>query len=282
MTVVEGQYLLRLVHRGRYDSVRYRRALIIMAAAAPETVRDVIHAFTACAPADRYPHGAGEPAHPEPGFFLAGMKSYGRAHVPCPHRLRAESMYCLLRSRQLVGPPDAHAGGGTSLGRRGASGATATARTAPMPSWNTDTVAAPAGVGASAAMVNTRLLPRGRAGHVDVGRSEPRPARPVAARAGHPGSDRAGEGRAHGTTECVGRRGVRAAVRRLATPEHQAARHRRTGGAKPTAVVRRAPPAATTREDRCPIPHPDEPAASAQPAALKTFHGLPLSGVVRR
>ena len=27
----EGQYLLRLVRRGRHDSVRYRRALIIMA-----------------------------------------------------------------------------------------------------------------------------------------------------------------------------------------------------------------------------------------------------------
>lgn len=26
-----------------------------------------------------YPHGAAELSHPEPGFYLAGMKSYGRA-----------------------------------------------------------------------------------------------------------------------------------------------------------------------------------------------------------
>jgi hypothetical protein len=55
----EGQYLLRLVRRGRHDTVRYRRALIIMASASgtgvpaiarlvaahPDTVRDMIHAF---------------------------------------------------------------------------------------------------------------------------------------------------------------------------------------------------------------------------------------------
>jgi len=33
MTQDEGQYLLRLVRRGRHDCVRYRRALIIMASA---------------------------------------------------------------------------------------------------------------------------------------------------------------------------------------------------------------------------------------------------------
>jgi transposase len=57
----EGQYLLRLVRRGRHDTVRYRRALMIMASASgtgvpaiarlvaadPDTVRDVIHAFNA-------------------------------------------------------------------------------------------------------------------------------------------------------------------------------------------------------------------------------------------
>lgn len=55
----EGRYLLRLVRRGRHDSVRYRRALIIMASASgttvpaiarlvaadEDTVREVIHAF---------------------------------------------------------------------------------------------------------------------------------------------------------------------------------------------------------------------------------------------
>ena len=59
LTEDEGRYLLRLVRRGVHDSVRYRRALIIMAsssgtrvpviarlvAADPDTVRDVIHAF---------------------------------------------------------------------------------------------------------------------------------------------------------------------------------------------------------------------------------------------
>jgi transposase len=57
----EGRYLLRLVRRGRADTIRYRRALIVMAsssgtpvpaiarlvAAHPDTVRDVIHAFNA-------------------------------------------------------------------------------------------------------------------------------------------------------------------------------------------------------------------------------------------
>lgn len=59
LTEDEGQYLLRLVRRGVHDSVRYRRALIIMASASgtrvpaiarliaadADTVRDVIHAF---------------------------------------------------------------------------------------------------------------------------------------------------------------------------------------------------------------------------------------------
>nr|MDT0662618.1 IS630 family transposase [Micromonospora sp. DSM 115978] len=59
LTDDEGQYLLRLIRRGVHDSVRYRRALIIMASSAgtrvpviaglvaadPDTVRDVIHAF---------------------------------------------------------------------------------------------------------------------------------------------------------------------------------------------------------------------------------------------
>ena len=59
LTEDEGQYLLRLVRRGVHDSVRYRRALIIMASASgtrvpviarlvaadEDTARDVIHAF---------------------------------------------------------------------------------------------------------------------------------------------------------------------------------------------------------------------------------------------
>jgi transposase len=59
LTEDEGQYLLRLVRRGVHNSVRYRRALIIMASSAgtgvpaiarlvaadPDTVRNVIHAF---------------------------------------------------------------------------------------------------------------------------------------------------------------------------------------------------------------------------------------------
>ena len=76
LTQDEGQYLLRLVRRGRHDSVRYRRALIIMASASgtgapaiarlvaadPDTVRDVIHAFNARGLAMLAPHwGAGRP-----------------------------------------------------------------------------------------------------------------------------------------------------------------------------------------------------------------------------
>src|SRR5437763_439599 len=76
LTQDEGQYLQRLVRRGRHDSVRYRRALIIMASASgtgapaiaqlvaadPDTVRDVIHAFNAQGLAMLAPHwGAGRP-----------------------------------------------------------------------------------------------------------------------------------------------------------------------------------------------------------------------------
>jgi transposase len=73
LTQNEGRYLLRLVRRGRADTVRYRRALIIMAsscgtsvpaiaslvAAHPDTVRDVIHGFNAHALAALEPHWAG-------------------------------------------------------------------------------------------------------------------------------------------------------------------------------------------------------------------------------
>jgi hypothetical protein len=64
LTQDEGTYLLRLVRlvrRGRADTIRYRRALMILASSSgtavpaiarlvathPDTVRDVIHAFCA-------------------------------------------------------------------------------------------------------------------------------------------------------------------------------------------------------------------------------------------
>src|SRR5437868_2272619 len=73
LTDQEGQRLLRLVRRGKSDTVRYRRALIIMASAsgtpAPaiaqlvaadeDTVRDVIHAFNAKGLAALDPQWAG-------------------------------------------------------------------------------------------------------------------------------------------------------------------------------------------------------------------------------
>jgi transposase len=76
LTQDEGQYLLRLVRRGRHDTVQYRRALIIMASASgtrapaiarlvaadPDTVRDVVHAFNAQGLAMLPPHwGDGRP-----------------------------------------------------------------------------------------------------------------------------------------------------------------------------------------------------------------------------
>lgn len=76
LTQDERQHLLRLVRRGRHDSVRYRRALIIIASASgtgvpaiarlvaadPDTVRDVIHAFNIQGLAMLPPHwGGGRP-----------------------------------------------------------------------------------------------------------------------------------------------------------------------------------------------------------------------------
>jgi transposase len=69
----EGQYLLRLVRRGKHESIRVRRALIIMASASgttvpaiarlvaadEDTVRDVIHAFNREGLACLDPHWAG-------------------------------------------------------------------------------------------------------------------------------------------------------------------------------------------------------------------------------
>jgi transposase len=76
LTPDEGRCLLRLVRRGRADTVRYRRALIVMASASgtpvpaiarlvaadPDTVRDVIHGFNADGLAALAPHwGSGRP-----------------------------------------------------------------------------------------------------------------------------------------------------------------------------------------------------------------------------
>jgi transposase len=76
LTDDEGQFLLRLVRRGRADVIRYRRGLIILAsssgtpvpaiarlvAADPDTVRDVIHGFNAHGLAVLEPHwGPGRP-----------------------------------------------------------------------------------------------------------------------------------------------------------------------------------------------------------------------------
>jgi transposase len=72
----EGQYLLRLVRRGKHESIRVRRALSVMASASgtmvptiarlvaadEDTVRDVIHAFNAQGLACLDPHWAG--GHP--------------------------------------------------------------------------------------------------------------------------------------------------------------------------------------------------------------------------
>jgi len=69
----EGQTLLRIVRRGKHDTVRYRRALIVMASASgtpvpaiarlvaahEDTVRDVIHAFNAIGLAALHPRWAG-------------------------------------------------------------------------------------------------------------------------------------------------------------------------------------------------------------------------------
>jgi transposase len=73
LTEHEGQYLLRLVRRGNHETIRVRRALIVMASASgttvpaiarlvaadEDTVRDVIHAFNVEGLACLDPHWAG-------------------------------------------------------------------------------------------------------------------------------------------------------------------------------------------------------------------------------
>jgi hypothetical protein len=88
----EGHYLLCLVRRGRHETIRVRRALIIMASASgttvaaiarlvaadEDTVRDVIHAFNTEGLSCLGPHWAGgrplpcRPAIPRPDHTLAG------------------------------------------------------------------------------------------------------------------------------------------------------------------------------------------------------------------
>jgi transposase len=89
----EGQTLLRIVRRGRHDTVRYRRALIILASAGgnrapaistlvgahPDTVRDVIHAFnTTGLPAIEPRWAGGRPrlsSHDEQAYIIATAKT---------------------------------------------------------------------------------------------------------------------------------------------------------------------------------------------------------------
>jgi hypothetical protein len=63
LTQDEGTHLLRLVRRGRSDTIRYRPgtavpAIARLAAAHPDTVRDVIHAFNAQGLTALEPHWA--------------------------------------------------------------------------------------------------------------------------------------------------------------------------------------------------------------------------------
>jgi hypothetical protein len=79
LTDEEGQTLLRIVRRGKQNTVRYRRALIIMAsaggtpvpaiarlvAAHEDTVRDVIHALQRLRPGGPAPSVGGWPSPPD-------------------------------------------------------------------------------------------------------------------------------------------------------------------------------------------------------------------------
>ncbi|WP_237048345.1 helix-turn-helix domain-containing protein [Lentzea guizhouensis] len=79
LTENEGRTLLRITRRGKHESIRVRRATIIMAAAsgtpAPaiarllgaheDTVRDVIHAFNERGPGRVGPSVGGRPSPPD-------------------------------------------------------------------------------------------------------------------------------------------------------------------------------------------------------------------------
>ncbi len=79
LTDQEGQRLQQIVRRGKHDSIRVRRAMIIMASASgtlvpaiarlvaadEDTVRDVIHLFNAKGLAALDPQWAGGPSPPD-------------------------------------------------------------------------------------------------------------------------------------------------------------------------------------------------------------------------
>ena len=79
LTDEEGQTLQRIVRRGKHDSIRVRRALIIMASASgtpvsaiarlvaahPDTVREVIHALQPAGPGRPGPSVGGWPSPPD-------------------------------------------------------------------------------------------------------------------------------------------------------------------------------------------------------------------------
>ena len=79
LTDQEGQRLQQIVRRGKHESVRVRRAMIIMASASgtlvpaiarlvaadEDTVRDVIHAFNAEGPGRAGPSVGGRPSPPD-------------------------------------------------------------------------------------------------------------------------------------------------------------------------------------------------------------------------
>ena len=78
LTDQEGQRLLQIVRRGKHESVRVRRAMIMasasgtlvpaiarLVAAGEDTVRDVIHAFNAKGLAALDPQSGGRPSPPD-------------------------------------------------------------------------------------------------------------------------------------------------------------------------------------------------------------------------
>ena len=79
LTDQEGQRLQQIVRRGKHESVRVRRAMIIMASASgtlvpaiarlvaadEDTVRDVIHAFNAQGAGRAGPSVGGRPSPPD-------------------------------------------------------------------------------------------------------------------------------------------------------------------------------------------------------------------------
>jgi len=79
LTDEEGRRLQQIVRRGKHESIRVRRAMIIMASASgtlvpaiarlvaadEDTVRDVIHLFNAKGPGGAGPSVGGRPSPPD-------------------------------------------------------------------------------------------------------------------------------------------------------------------------------------------------------------------------